>query len=646
MLMLTNSKFWPWLITIPLIITGFAFSVFFTGTNSVYFAPGLLSLIAFACFAIFPNILKQLTLPRGGVAIMLGLYTLYVVLSTTWSTIPYLSTQFMFFFCIPAFIFIVMMQTDDMFKWARIHAAAILTVFAALAVWAMVQYIFMYDPRDKRIHHPMLNPNSLAGLFNMSLLAALALFVRAKKQLHVFASGTLLALLYAGLIVTQSRAGVIFEAISVITFLVVMRKFPNLNIKKLVAIAVIACAVPFVIDLIHTEALDKNITRWTDQSTHNSIKDRYALLSGTWEMVKANPWLGTGLSSFYFFYPRYRLPYDRSDGFFTHIDPLQFWAEMGVLAPILFYGVLLMVLLRTIKAVRSLSADSDLRLEIMAPFCGLLAILLHAHMTFHLYILAMLFPIAFLFSYWFAATEKALGPDRVVMPYDTKFRKALVLTFVFSVLILSSQWIVRSAWAVSLNNQAIPLLQKREYAEATDLLKKSETIGPTSFYQTDQLYAGMLIDILIQRNGRLSRMEQKAMFEEAILHLDKAQYYAEPFEKLRADRAKLYYMMPEELVPNGNEKAKELLLQAIKNNPMLWDARVGLSRIYIKQGYYQKAFDILNEGTVWPMPKGPAMVGIFVDMAKIQQQLGNTQKAQEFLQRANYWSRRFGQSRR
>ncbi len=637
-----NIKLLPWVATIPLIIAGFAYSVFFTGTNSINFAPGLLSLLLFACFAMFPNLLKQLQLPKGNLAIMLGLYALYIIASVGWSTVPYLSTQFMFFFCIIPFIFIVMIQTDDMFQWTRIHAAALLTVFAGLAVWAMIQYIFLFDVTDKRIHHPMLNPNSLAGLFNMSLLAALALFVWAKKRIHMIAGGVLLALLYAGLIVTQSRAGIVFEAISVLVFLTVMWRFPSLTMKKLAVIVAIAVIVPFVLDLVHTTALDKNLTKWAHESTYSSMNDRYALMSGTWDMVKAHPWFGTGLSTFYFYYPRYRLPYDRSDGFFTHIDPLQFWAEMGIAAPIMFYGILILVLLRTIKAMKATPKDSNLRLEIMAPFCGLLAILMHAHMTFHLYILAMLFPIAFLFAYWYAATEKALGLERTIITYDTKFKKYVVVGVVSAVLLLSAQWITRAAITVSLTNEAAAYMQKGKFSDARDTLDFASKIGPKNAYRIHQLQENIVINMLVSQGDKLSSVEQKALYEEAILHLDRAQKYAKPFGVLDSDRAKLYYIMPDEIVPDGFEKAEPILLAALENNPMLWDARVGLARMYKLQGYLQKSFDTLNAGREWPMPKGQFMVEVLLEMARLQQQMGNTDAAQKILQEAGYWNQRYG----
>lgn len=648
--MLEIKKLWPWCLTIPLIVAAFGLSTFFTGTNSVYFAPVLLMLLGFGLIAIFPRVLHKLEFPQNKLGIMLGAYALYILISISWSTIPYLSTQFALFFCVTPFMLFVMMQSGDMYKWSRNHTLAMLAVFAGLAVWAMIQYIFLFDQvTSKRVHHPMLNPNSLAGLFNMSLIAAVALFIWARKRVYLVASFLLMALLYAGLIATQSRAGVIFEAAAVLVLLTVMWRYPSLTYRKLGLMAAVLVLVPLLMDVIQPEALEKNITKFNHPSTYNSMNSRYALIHGTWEMIKDYPWLGTGLSTFYFFYPKYRLPNDISDGFFVHVDPMQFWAEMGILAPILFYGILIAVLLRTIKAVRSQPKDSDLRLEIMMTFCALLVIAMHAHMTFHLYILAMLIPVSILFAYWYAATEKALGTeDRLTIAYDGKdnrFKKILVLTCVIGVFAGTAQWVARAGLGVHLTSQAVASLNDNNYQNAKLILDQAARIAPQNYYRMHQMQANLAINLLSQLQNKLSRPEKKALYEEALLHLKRAQSHATHFQSLYSEEAKLYYMVDGVFLDDGLEKSEKILLEVIENNPMLWDARIGLARIYKKQGYLKKAVTILEGGRKWPMPKGPYMVEIFLEMARLYQRMGDTENARRLLAEANRWSQRYNRQR-
>lgn len=639
----------PWCFTIPLIIAAFGVSTFFTGTNSIYFAPVMLMIVAFGFFAVFPRILQKLELPNNKLGILLAAWIFYVFVSSTWSAVPYLSIQFALFFAIVPFMVFTAMQTGNMYRWSQVHTVAILSVFAGLAVWAMIQYTFLFDQvPTKRVSHPMLNPNSLAGLFNMALVASVALFIWAEKRAYQIGSYLLVILLFAGLMATQSRAGVIFEAVAILVLIAVMWRYPGLSYKKLAMLALGMVVVPFVMDIIQPTALEKNITRYMgDPSTQRSMDDRVYLIQSTWEIIKTHPWLGTGLSTFYFFYPEHRLPMDRSDGFFVHVDPLQFWAEMGILAPVLFYSILTAVLLRTIKAVKALPQDSYLKLEIMATFCALLAIVMHSHMTFHLYILAMLIPVGILFAYWYAATEKALGAeDRLSVEYggaDKKLKKALVLFLVIGSFVMAGQWSARAGVGVYYTSQGLENLQKRDFQTARAKLDKASAIAPQSYYRMHQLQAGVIVNLMNALQNKLSREEQKALYEEALVHLKRAQEVAEPFQALHSEEARLYFMVDGIFIEDGMERGEEILLRVLEKNPMSWDARLGLSKIYKKRGQLQKAVDILEEGRAWPMPRGPMMVQIFAEMARLYESMGDKSKAQELMYQAQRWMRKFGQ---
>src|SRR5690606_5015736 len=100
--------------------------------------------------------------------------------------------------------------------------------------------------------------------------------------------------------------------------------------------------------------------------------------------------IGTGIGNFFLYYPAYRAEDFSTAGFMAHNDPLQFAVEMGLLAPVLFYALLIMVLLRTLKSLRGIAGDNPRRLLILAPFFALAALVLHAHISFHFHVLALL----------------------------------------------------------------------------------------------------------------------------------------------------------------------------------------------------------------------------------------------------------------
>ena len=153
--------------------------------------------------------------------------------------------------------------------------------------------------------------------------------------------GVVVAAMYCALIVTLSRGGLFSAVIATLVLIpfVMIKNGEGIPWKKIAVLVVIGFAVPIFTNMMYSGALEKNLMG-AQLINMASMADRFHLWNSTWEMAKDHFWLGTGLATFFFFYPQYRNPEDSSDGFFSHMDPLQFWAETGVFAPILFYGVL------------------------------------------------------------------------------------------------------------------------------------------------------------------------------------------------------------------------------------------------------------------------------------------------------------------
>ena len=241
-----------------------------------------------------------------------------------------------------------------------------------------------------------------------------------------------------------------------------------------------------------------------------------------WYMIQDYFWLGTGLGTFYYYYTAYRSPLDASDGFFAHMDPLQFWMETGVLAPVLFYGVLLCVLLRTIRAVWAARANYLQRLEIMAPFCGLLALTLHTHLTFHLYMPGILLPLAVFLACWYVATEKALGCDeRIRFQPSRSIRYAISGITVVAVLVVGG-WCARAAVGIGLTHVFLADMQTGRVTQGREKLHLMGIWAPDSYPNYDVNEAKMRLLALTQNRQSLSKDQVNELYDEATFYLDKA----------------------------------------------------------------------------------------------------------------------------
>ncbi|MBU0858546.1 MAG: O-antigen ligase family protein, partial [Alphaproteobacteria bacterium] len=476
---------WPFIVTAPLLAAGFAMSSFFTGTDTLWFAPPLVCIYMMAALVFAPGFRDGWAIPKTatvGLAVMFGLY---VAVSAFWSTAPYISILFAFVLTALPVLFVVLICAPDRGFSVRGHMAALFVVLCGLAVWALIQFFFLYEIHGPRIHHPMLSPNNLAALFMIGLFTALGLLVRAEKTGAVLGAYGLVFLMLMALVVTQSRGGMIFSTVALAVFVLTLRRYPGLRWRKVGAVAGTAAFCLYTVNFFSKGYLAGNLSGLAVATQIHSMTDRLSLYESSLAILRDHFWGGIGLGTFYFTYPAYRKPIDFSDGYFAHMDPLQYGLEMGIIAPVLFYGVLIAVLWRTIRAVWRLPRESGLRVEIMAAFCAMLAVLIHTHIDFHLYILVSLIAMAVPLAWWYVATEEALGDTRVnIRPPQGPPLVWQGLMVVCLALLLN--WPVRAALTTVHFPPAQKALDAGNFAEAEERLKAMQAYAPRNSYRIYQ----------------------------------------------------------------------------------------------------------------------------------------------------------------
>lgn len=640
------SFLWPWIITVPLLMAGFGMGVFFDGSNNPLFGPTFVCLVAFAGAALLPGFKHGWKIPKNPVIIMVVLYWAYLMLALSWSTTFYISLMFCFLLCILPALFLTLILAPQPQKWVEIHTPAIGLVALGFSVWLIIQFTYFYDIYGPRVHHPMLNPNNMAGLLNLFLFPAVGLFFAAKERRYQILAFLASFLIFTGLVLTISRGGWISAGISfavLAAFACWQKPFPW---KKLAILAVAAVGVVFAVNLYGETVLTTpggvvNIEKLA--SNVQSVTNRFDLWKSTWEMVKDHPWLGTGLASFYFYFPAYRRHTDLSDGFFAHMDPLQWWAEMGILAPVLFYGVMLAILIRTIKALRAGWGDYQLRLKIMAPFCGMLALVGHTHITFHMYMPAILIPMACLLAYWYIATENAIGDagQRIhVKIKDTQKWFAYPLTAV--ILLFLVAWPVQASLGIIYINKVQQNAKAGNKEEAEKYLKIADLVSPNSYGRYHEYEAKMRLAQFWGKADQIPRDELKKLYTETIDYLDKAQARNPAYTSLWDMRARAYFAVDGILLPDGEEKAIALLHKILEKNPLSLDARMGLANIYKLRGENRKALDVLERGIKWPRVRGVPDIQYLQTMANLKKTLGDEEGYHTYMREAVERARRYG----
>jgi O-antigen ligase/tetratricopeptide (TPR) repeat protein len=234
------------------------------------------------------------------------------------------------------------------------------------------------------------NPNSFAGLLIMAAPVGVALCVvcyrrvREGRGLVPFALAVVsTALVLAALFLTGSKGGFLAFAVAALAAFVLLgwgAKRLRLRTKLVgLLLVLLALGLPLLLPPIRVRLL----SAFTTQSHSGGF--RWYTWRGTWRMIEAHPWLGTGPGTFVHAYQEYALV-----GFtrMAHNKDLQVWAECGVFALLALTVALLAYLLTVLVRVRRMEGLSE-RAVPVALWAGVVAFCLHNLVDWDWYVPAL-----------------------------------------------------------------------------------------------------------------------------------------------------------------------------------------------------------------------------------------------------------------
>lgn len=637
----------PHLFTVPLLLAALGCAIPINGTDDIMFGPAMLTYIAFVVFAMAPLFFKEITLPKSSVIFWVIGFFAWTLVSLQWSKVPYVSTFFVLSISTLPIIFLVMVMQPKRDQWIPLHLGAIGIAMIGAAVWAWIQFLFMFDTHGPRIKDPMLNPNNLAAFFNLGLLPSIGLYLLSSERRTKIISLLLVALFLGGMLVTQSKGAMLAFFISAIVLVTVSAWKQPMGKPQFIKYGILAGVVLvmyFLVDILSKGNLNQSITILSGIADTHTAHNRIDMWKSTFAMIQDNFWVGIGLGTFYFFYPPYRTQMDTSDGFFVHMDPLQFWLEMGFIAPIMFYGTLIAVLIRTIRALKSVPAGSPAALHIMAPFCGLLAVLGHTHITFNLYMPPILITIACLLAYWFRATEIVLQDEdnrfRWSWPSKPKKVAALCGFVVFSLFI--AVYPVRVMWAIHHSYHAQLAANENRHEDSRQHVKALGKFAPDSFARYYEFKSRLHISLLMRQAKSMSLADRRYHFDEANKYLDAAEERNPGYWQVKNLRAKLYQAVDDLLIVDGQEQAFELLKYNVEYNKLDVDSRMDLAQLLDQAGQTADALRVMQAGVTWPRPRGQKDLQFLILLAEYYRKTGNQQVYENLLAEIQKRSKEYG----
>jgi O-antigen ligase len=242
---------------------------------------------------------------------------------------------------------------------------------------------------------PFINRHHFAGYMELTIALPLGLLFsgavdKEKRLLYLFAAG----LMGVALVMTTSRGGIISLVLEIVFLVVVTgiwrtqnerRKTKTSRLKRVATRIGLTSAL--LVGLFFGVLLlggEFSINRFIDSvNTDDPTTGRAHFWSVTLDIIKAHPYVGTGLGAFGVIYTRY----DSRNGLFrleqAHNDYLQVLSDAGIIGGVLALSFVVLLFYKAIA--RAKSRDDFRRGVALAALSGCFAVLVHSFFDFTLH---------------------------------------------------------------------------------------------------------------------------------------------------------------------------------------------------------------------------------------------------------------------
>jgi len=202
------------------------------------------------------------------------------------------------------------------------------------------------------------NPNFLAGFLAVALLLVIGGVIfcqpgeERRRPLRIALAVFEGALLFAALLTTGSRGGVLALTAGLVVLLVLRSSRAAVAGVAALVVALLLIPNPFIQRL------------QTLPQTDNFAFTRLSIWKSAWSMMLDHPWLGIGLGQFEYVSTRYAFPVTTHWAKYTHVaenahsEYLQAGAELGVPGLLVALGIIALLTLAVVRRLRTLPRDS------------------------------------------------------------------------------------------------------------------------------------------------------------------------------------------------------------------------------------------------------------------------------------------------
>lgn len=453
--------------------------------------------------------------------------------------------------------------------------------FALLCALTIYQYFMLGADNTAFVTWPLGSSAAMAAVLSCGFLLVFGLFLRASSPLYRAVYGVMLVVAFLSVLMTGSVAG-LAGLVAALAFVGVAL---SAQIKRsgLVLIAVLLlCCVAGALLVVLTDVAD------------GVLQDAYAVKgwSAALNIALDYPLFGTGLGSFIYYYPGYKLPGDQFSGFSARNDMLQMVAELGFLLPLIMYGLAGAICVYSARALSVIKAQDPRRLQLVIYGGVLLALFIQLHGDGAFYTLAVLMIMGLMLAAWLCVVMEVLATDsasmpRRVLPDGVRMGLAfgLVLTVTFLAAQIGGQIYVERA---SRDMVANDLGAVAVHVNAADRFAQGTNVSAIV------MAANVHIGQLETQRGNVSFSERQAMVHEATQLLQRAEVLNPRLPSVPFSYALLARygadVVPAEFVESV------YLRKVLSLNPEYIAARLRLAELLRGQGDLREGLELLVAG--------------------------------------------------
>lgn len=596
---------------------------------------GLAALLLFSWSILKLSSPTQWQIPKSYFIYLLAAFWWLTFISVLFSDILNTSIiAFVYFSALPIGFFTLLITAKGEDYKALFTLLAV--IFSGLGVWALCQYFFLFDLYGGRAHHPLKNANSLGALFNFGLFGALGWMVCAKNKVHGNLALLLAIIMIWAMMATVSRGAILAMGVMAIPMLFLWRAQVKKHWRCFGAIGV-SVLVFIGISMSYKSGIHQIASRLIETAMFDggeNISHRWQIWAATWQMIKTHGIWGTGIGTYFQYFPQFRLFDDVWGTYYAHNDFLQYWVELGVLGPVLLYALCFVVLGRTIQACKA-TTDKTQHIKILTPFFAMGAIILHTHVTFNFYNLSILYMSGLTLAYWFYQTQKILQTPVIQIEcfksYGLPSRIAVIALpflcvgyFFFSMMI-----------SEHLTQKAKQFLWAGEFDDFANTVISAQTIGMGHNYRADLLAVNMPITLL-SKGGYLDVAQKKEIFDQGLSYARRA-HFVNP-----RSASALYYLgliqedVPQNFIPEDLKSPLEYYLATLKLDPLHFNARLKVARDLPPA----EALKLLEAGTQYNY-NNPQAVALYMDLMARYVVAGDAAKMSAMREKVQYYQKFF-----